>query len=307
MNKGILAGIGAYLLWGLFPIYWRWLERDPAIEILAHRMVWSLVFMVAVLAVQKEWRWMVQALHNRRTVLIYTLAAILLSLNWYTYIWAVNAGYVVEASLGYFINPLVNFLLGVIFLGEKLRAGQVAAVILAGAGVVYLTVSYGSLPWISLVLASSFGLYGLIKKTAPLESMHGFSLETLVLFLPALGYLVYRDVSGIGAFGHQGVTTTILLALAGPVTSIPLLMFGYSARKIPLSMLGFIQYITPTLQFLLGVFVYFEPFPQARLVGFCIIWLALLVYSLEGVLFKANSSPIPPVPPFPRTEGENRK
>jgi len=293
MNKGILAGIGAYTLWGLFPIYWRLLEQDPAIEILAHRMVWSLVFVAGILTLQKEWRWLGEVLRNRRTVVIYTLAAILLSLNWYTYIWAINAGYVVEASLGYFINPLVNFLLGVIFLGEKLRGGQVAAVILAGLGVVYLTVNNGSLPWISLVLAFSFGMYGLIKKTAALESMHGFSLETLVLFLPALVYLFYRNATGVGAFIHQGVLVTVLLILAGPVTSLPLLLFGYAARKIPLSMLGFIQYITPTMQFILGVFVYFEPFPKARLVGFCIIWLALLVYSLEGVWFnrKLKASP----------------
>ncbi len=285
MNKGILAGIGAYTLWGLFPIYWRLLERDPAIEILAHRMVWSLVFVTVVLTVQKEWRWLGVTLRNHRTVLTYVLAAIFLSVNWYTYIWAVNAGYVVEASLGYFINPLVNFLFGVIFLGEKLRGGQVAAVLLATGGVIYLTVSYGSLPWISLVLAVSFAMYGLIKKTASLESMHGFSLETMVLFLPALSYLLYRNANGIGAFAHQGWLITLLLALAGPVTAIPLLLFGYSARKIPLSMLGFIQYITPTMHFLLGVFVYFEPFPRARFVGFCIIWIALLVYSLEGVFF----------------------
>ena len=285
MNKGILAGIGAFTFWGLFPVYWRMLEQDPAIEILAHRMVWSLIFVAVILTLQKEWRWLGEVLRNRRTVVIYTLAAILLSLNWYTYIWAINAGYVLEASLGYFINPLVNFLLGVIFLGEKLRGGQVVAVILAGLGVVYLTVNYGSLPWISLVLAFTFGMYGLIKKTAPLESMHGFSLETMVLFLPALVYLLYRNASGVGAFVHQGVLITVLLILAGPVTSIPLLMFGYAARRIPLSMLGFIQYITPTLQFLLGVFVYFEPFPKARLVGFCIIWLALLMYSIDGVLF----------------------
>ncbi len=293
MNKGILAGISAYILWGLFPIYWRLLEGDPAIEILAHRMVWSLVFVAGILTLQKEWRWLGEVFRNRRTVVIYTLAAILLACNWYTYIWAVNAGYVVEASLGYFINPLVNFLLGVIFLGEKLRGGQVAAVILAGLGVVYLTVNYGSLPWISLVLAFTFAMYGLIKKTAPLESMHGFSLETLVLFLPALAYLLYREAAGVGAFVHQGMLVTLLLILAGPVTSIPLLLFGYAARKIPLSMLGFIQYITPTMQFLLGVLVYFEPFPKARLVGFCIIWLALLVYSIEGVLFnrKLKASP----------------
>ncbi len=299
MKKGILAGLGAYTLWGLFPIYWRLLERDPAIEILAHRMVWSLVFMLVMLTLQRDWRWLGKGLRNRRTVVIYTLAAILLAFNWYTYIWAVNAGYVVEASLGYFINPLVNFLLGVIFFREKLRNGQVAAVILAGAGVVYLTVSYGSLPWISLVLAITFGAYGLIKKTASLESMHGFSLETLVLFLPAFAYLLFRNATGVGAFWHQGLVITVLLVLAGPVTSIPLILFGYSARKIPLSMLGFIQYITPTLQFLLGVFVYLEPFPQARLVGFCIIWLALLVYSFESLFFnrrlKANPALVKPL------------
>ncbi len=285
MNKGVLAGIGAYTLWGLFPIYWRLLEQVPAIEILAHRIAWSLVFVALLLILQRDWQWIKGTIHNRRTMGIYTLAAILLSINWFTYIWAVNAGFVVEASLGYFINPLVNFLLGVIFFKEKLRGGQVAAVVLAVLGVVYLTVSYGSLPWISLVLAFSFGMYGLIKKSASLESMHGFSLETAVLFLPALGFLLYRGASGVGAFMHLGTATTLLLILAGPVTSIPLLMFGYAARSIPFSMLGFIQYITPTLQFVLGVFVYNEPFPMARLVGFIMIWLALLLYSIESVRF----------------------
>jgi chloramphenicol-sensitive protein RarD len=299
MNKGVLAGIGAYAMWGLFPIYWRLLEQVPAIEILAHRIVWSLAFVVLLLTLQRDWHWLKQAVHDRKTLLVYTIAAILLSINWFTYIWAVNAGYVVEASLGYFINPLVNFMLGVIFFKEKLRAGQIAAVALAVLGVVYLTVNYGSLPWISLVLAFSFGMYGLIKKTASLESMHGFSLETAVLFLPALGFLLYRGASGEGAFLQQGTATTMLLILAGPVTSIPLLMFGYSARHIPLSMLGFIQYIAPTLQFLLGVFVYHEPFPLSRLVGFCMIWLALLLYSIEGVRFnrrqKVNLSLVEPL------------
>jgi chloramphenicol-sensitive protein RarD len=299
MNKGVLAGIGAYTLWGLFPIYWRLLEQVPATEILAHRIVWSLAFIALILVLQKDLQWLKPVIHNRRTMVIYTLAAILLSINWFTYIWAVNAGYVVEASLGYFINPLVNFLLGVIFFKEKLRGGQVAAVVLAVLGVVYLTVSYGSLPWISLVLAFSFGSYGLIKKTASLESMHGFSLETAVLFLPALGFLLYRGASGVGAFMQQGTATTLLLILAGPVTSIPLVMFGYAARSIPLSMLGFIQYITPTLQFMLGVFVYNEPFPIARLVGFSMIWLALLLYSIESVRFirrqKADLSLVEPL------------
>jgi chloramphenicol-sensitive protein RarD len=285
MNKGVLAGIGAYTLWGLFPIYWKLLESVPAAEILAHRIVWSLAFVALLLVLQKDWRWLKDVRHNRRTLLTYTLAAILLSINWFTYIWAVNAGYVVEASLGYFINPLVNFLLGVIFFKEKLRGGQVAAMVLAVLGVVYLTISFGALPWISLILAFSFGMYGLIKKTAPLESMHGFGLETAVLFLPALGFLLYRGATGVGAFMQNGTAVTLLLFLAGPVTSIPLLLFGFAARRIPLSMLGFIQYIAPTLQFLLGVFVYHEPFPLSNLVGFSIIWLALLIYSIEGVNF----------------------
>lgn len=299
MNKGTLSGIAAYSLWGLFPIYWRWLESVPAIQILAHRIVWSLVFVVGILLVQKDLAWMKSTVRDRRTLGIYTLAAILLSINWFTYIWAVNAGFVVEASLGYFINPLVNFMLGVIFFKEKLRAGQVAAVILAVLGVVYLTINYGSLPWISLVLAFSFGMYGLIKKSASLESIHGFSLETAVLFLPALAFLLYQGAAGTGAFLQQGTVTTLLLILAGPVTSIPLILFGFAARNIPLSMLGFIQYITPTLQLLLGVYVYNEPFPTSRLVGFSIIWLALLLYTVEGVYsnrrLKAKPSLVEPL------------
>jgi chloramphenicol-sensitive protein RarD len=284
MNRGILAGIGAYTLWGLFPIYWRLLESLPAVEILAHRVVWAVAFMGILLITQKNLGWIRSATHDRRTMLTYTAAAILLAANWLTYIWAVNSGYVVEASLGYFINPLVNFLLGVIFFGEKLRSGQVVAVLLALAGVVYLTVSYGSLPWISLVLAFTFGLYGLIKKAAKLESMQGFSLETGVLFVPALAILLYQAATGSGAFIQQGPATTLLLILAGPLTAVPLLLFGFAARNIPLSMLGFLQYIAPTLQFILGVFVYNEPFPAARLVGFCIIWLALLLYSVESLV-----------------------
>jgi chloramphenicol-sensitive protein RarD len=298
MNKGVLAGIGAYVFWGLFPIYWHLLESVPATEILANRIVWSLVFTVVLLVLQKDLFWWKGILRDRRTLLIYTLAAILLSANWFTYIWAVNAGYVVEASLGYFINPLVNFMLGVIFFKEKLRGGQVAAVILAVLGVLYLTFNYGSLPWISLVLAFTFGMYGLIKKIAPLESMHGFSLETAVMFLPALAFLLYRNVTGMGAFAQQGTAVTLLLVLAGPVTSVPLLLFGYAVRRITLSLLGFLQYIAPTLQFLLGVYVYHEPFPTSRLVGFSIIWLALLLYTLEGVLYtrkpKAQASLVEP-------------
>ena len=283
MNKGIVTGIITYILWGLFPIYWRAIESVPAIQILGHRMVWSLVFVAIVLALRKDWRWLGPALRDRRTLATYTLAAVLLSVNWFTYIWGVNAGYIVETSLGYFINPLVSMLLGVLFLGERLRRGQVLAVGLAVIGVLYLTVNYGRLPWIALVLAFTFGLYGLIKKTAPLGSLQGFTLETIAMFFPALIYLSFVQINGSAAFINQGAFVTTMLVMAGAVTSIPLLLFGIAARRIPLSMIGFLQYIAPTLQFLLGVLVYKDPFPPKRLLGFVIIWAALAVYSLEGL------------------------
>lgn len=285
MKQGVIAGIGAYLMWGLFPIYWKLLLEVPALEILAHRMVWSLVVMLLILLIGGDRAWLKAALSDRRVLLTYILAAALLGVNWFTYIWAVNAGFVVESSLGYFINPLVSMLFGVIFLKEQLRSGQLIAVCLATAGVLYLTFSFGSLPWIALVLSMTFGLYGLIKKTAPLGSAHGFTLETLAFFLPAFAYLIFQEVRGVGAFGHQGALTSALLAFAGPVTSIPLLLFGIAARRIPLSMVGFLQYIAPTGQFLLGVLAYHEPFPANRLVGFLIIWAALGIYTLEGIIF----------------------
>jgi len=284
MNKGIVAGLGAYLLWGVFPIYWKWLHTVPASQILAHRMVWSLIFVAGVMALQRDRDWLRLVLRQRKTLLVYTLAAILLSGNWFIYIWAVNANYIVETSLGYFINPLVSVLMGVILLKEKLRHRQAAAVILAGVGVLYLAFNYGRLPWIALALAFSFATYGLLKKTAPLSATRSFTLETMVMFLPAAAYLIFQEVHGVGAFAHQGWLVTLLLVLAGPVTSIPLILFGVAARRIPLSMIGFLQYIAPTLQFLIGVFIYHEDFPPSRILGFSLIWLALLIYSLDSVL-----------------------
>ncbi len=282
MNKGIWAALGAYVIWGVFPIYWKQVHQVPALEILGHRVVWSLVFMTAVLVARGEWGRYRAALRRREIWRAYALAGGLLAVNWFTYIWAVNAGFVVEASLGYFINPLFSVLLGVLFLGERLRKGQAAAVAFASAGVLYLTFGYGALPWIALILAGSFGLYGLVKKTSPLDARHGLTLEMSVLFVPALGYLFYLEASGQAAFGHQGAWTTALLAFAGVVTAVPLLMFGAAARSIPLSMVGFLQYLAPTLQFLIGVFLYGEPFPRERLVGFSLVWIGLLVYALEG-------------------------
>jgi chloramphenicol-sensitive protein RarD len=255
-------------------------------------MVWSLLFVAGLLALQRDREWLRQVLHQRKTLLVYTLAAVLLSGNWFIYIWAVNAGYIVETSLGYFINPLVNVLMGVIFLKEKLRRAQAGAALLAGMGVLYLTFDYGRLPWIALALAFSFATYGLLKKTAPLNATRSFTLETMVMFLPAAAYLALQDVNGTGAFGHQGWLVTLLLVLAGPVTSIPLILFGIAARRIPLSMIGFLQYLAPTLQFMIGVFIFHESFPSSRLLGFGLIWAALLIYSLDSVL-KGRKKAIP--------------
>ena len=210
----------------------------------------------------------------------------MIGVNWLTYIWGVNAGYIVETSLGYFINPLVSVILGVIFLKEKLRLFQWIPIILATLGVLYLTISFGELPWIALLLAGTFGLYGLIKKTATLNSLHGLSLETGILFLPAAFYLIAAEAQGTGLIGHSSWVVTFLLVFTGVVTALPLLFFASAARRINLSTLGILQYIAPTMQFLIGVLVYGEPFTQSRLLGFSIIWTALLVYSLESAIIK---------------------
>lgn len=219
-----------------------------------------------------------------RIVFLYAIAGTLLAINWVTYVWGVNAGYVVEASLGYFINPLVSVLLGVIFLHERLRPLQWVPVVLAGVGVTYLTVSMGKLPWIALVLALSFGLYGLMKKITPLGSLQGLTLETAAVFLPALVYLIIEQVRGTGAFVNAGVNTTLLLAATGVVTAIPLIFFSAGTKLIPLTTVGLLQYITPTTQFLLGVFVFKEGFSSNQVIGFVIIWIALILFTMENLL-----------------------
>lgn len=284
MKKGILYGIGAYVLWGFFPIYWKLLHHVPALQLLGHRIGWSFLLLAAVIWLSGQWPELRAAL-NRRTFLIYSLAAVLIGLNWLTYVWAVNAGYIVETSLGYFINPLLSVLMGVIFLRERLRAAQWLPVGLAAAGVIYLTFVYGRLPWIALALAFTFGLYGLVKKLAPLGSLYGLTLETGILFLPALAYLVFVERNGQGAFLHTGLLSDALMVGAGVVTTIPLLMFASAARSIPLTMVGILQYIAPTLQFLLGVFVYKEPFDHAHLIGFSIVWLALVIFWVENFVY----------------------
>lgn len=285
-NKGLLYAIAAYTLWGLLPIYWKALHVVPATQIVGHRMIWSLVFMVMLLAFKRHWVWLATLMKQPRTLLVVLVAGCILATNWLTYVWAVNAGYVVETSLGYFINPLLSVFLGVLFLREKLRFWQWVAIGIALVGVLYLTLRYGAFPWIALTLALTFGLYGLLKKMTPLNALEGLSLETALVFFPALTYLLFSEVWGSGAFGHAGWGITTLLVLTGLVTGFPLLLFSAAARRIQLSVLGILQYIAPTLQFLLGVFLYQEPFNQTRLIGFSLIWTALLVYSIENIIVR---------------------
>jgi chloramphenicol-sensitive protein RarD len=293
MKKGILYGIGAYALWGFFPVYWKLLHDVPAPQLLGHRIGWSFLLLMAVIFVTRQWT-AFRASLNQRTFLIYFVAALLIGVNWLTYVWAVNADFIVETSLGYFINPLLSVLLGVVILREKLRPLQWLPIVLAAAGVIYLTVTYGQLPWIALTLAFSFGFYGLVKKIAPLNSLFGLTLETGLLFLPALVYLSFVGVDGTGVFLRAGLTSDLLLFGAGVVTTIPLLMFASAARQIPLSMMGVLQYIAPTLQFLLGVLVYKEPFDQTRLIGFGMVWIALLIFWVEN--YHAHRAALEPIP-----------
>ena len=292
-KKGILLGIGAYALWGFFPIYWKLLHDVPAPQLLAHRIGWSFLFLMTFILATRQWSTF-RATLTRRTLGIYLIAAVLIGVNWLTYVWAVNAGFIVETSLGYFINPLLSVLLGVIVLREKLRPMQWIPIGLAAVGVLYLTFAHGRLPWIALLLAFSFGFYGLVKKVAPLSSLFGLTLETGILFLPALLYLTFSGFAGSGVFLHLTSGVDLLLIGAGIVTTIPLLMFASAAREIPLSMVGILQYIAPTIQFLIGVLIYKETFDRTRLIGFSIVWIALIIFWVENYL--AHRTPVQPIP-----------
>ena len=293
MNKGMLYAAGAYIIWGLLPLYWKALHVVPAGQILSQRIVWSLFFVAVMLTARRQWGWLRGALRRPRVILTFALSGTLLGINWFIYIWAVNAGHIVETSLGYFINPLVNVLLGYLVLKERLRPAQWLALSVALAGVLYLTISFGAFPWIALTLAFSFGTYGLIRKTAPLNSAEGLFIETAVLFLPAFGFLLLMESRGVGAFGHAGLPVTLLLIGAGIVTSIPLLLFAAGARRIPLTTLGLLQYIAPTMQFLIGVLVYNETFGLTRLIGFGLVWLALVLYTIETLIVNRRRAVLP--------------
>lgn len=286
MKKGMLASIGAYLLWGILPVFWKALQAVPPGEILLHRMVWSLVFLLLLLSLRKQWSWLREVRRSRKILVSFIGSALLLSINWYTYIFAVNSGHIVEASLGYFINPLLNVLLGVFLLREHLRGRQWIAIAVAGAGVIYLTFEYGHLPWIALTLAFSFALYGLLRKTAALGSLTGLSLEMMILFIPAVSILLYLETTGAAHFGSDGLAVNSLLVLTGLATTLPLLLFAYGAQRVMLSTIGILQYIAPTLQFLLGIYLYHESFTTTRLIGFICVWTALIIYTLDGLLVR---------------------
>lgn len=292
MKKGILYAVGAYLMWGLFPLYWKQLETIPALQLIGHRIAWSFILLIIVIFIARQWKDFRAAL-NAKTIRIYLIAAVLISVNWFTYVWAVNNGFVVETSLGYYINPLFSVLLGVIVFRERLRPIQWIPIALAAAGVFYLTATYGSLPWIALTLAFTFGLYGLVKKTAPLSSLYGLTLETGLLFLVAVAYLLYSEFTGQGAFLRSGPKADLMMVGAGLVTTVPLLLFAYAAQRVPLTTLGILQYINPTMQFLLGVLLYKEPFTQNRLIGFGMVWAGLILFWIEGLYARRNISPEP--------------
>jgi chloramphenicol-sensitive protein RarD len=282
-SRGFVLGAAAYTMWGLFPLYWPLLEPAGAVEILAHRVAWSMVTMVALVLVVRRGPQLRALLANPRTRGILTLAAVVIAVNWGTYIWGVNNGHVVETSLGYFINPLVTVLMGVVILDERLRRLQWAALGIAALAVVGLTLEYGRPPWVALVLAFSFGSYGLAKKKANAGAVESLTFETMVLAPVAVGYIAFLVATGASEFGPNGPGHVALLVGTGVITAIPLICFGAAATRVSMTTLGLLQYLAPTIQFALGVLVYDEPMPALRWVGFGLVWLALVIFTVESV------------------------
>jgi chloramphenicol-sensitive protein RarD len=282
---GVIYGASAFIIWGLSPIYWKALGSVPSLEIVLHRVIWSFFFLMILIALRKRWVETLAVFKNIRTLTTLVLTSMLVSCNWLVYIWAVNSNYLLQASLGYYINPLVNVLLGTLFLEERLRPYQLLAVMLAASGVGYLTIFYGQFPWIALALAFSFGFYGLIRKVTPAGALVGLTIETLLLMAPSLIYLVYLDRIGSGTFLSGRIEIDFLLAGTSVITALPLLFFNLGARMIRLSTVGFLQYITPSCMFLMAVFLFGEPFAKAQLISFILIWTALAIYTTDSVIF----------------------
>ena len=274
----------SYAFWGFFPIYWKALDGISPLQLICHRIVWSFLLLVALLARSQECRSLWQAARSPRTIVIYTVAAVAIATNWLIFVWAVSVNQIVQISLGYFINPLLSVVFGMLVFHERLRPLQWLSVAIAAAGVVYLTVALDALPWIALSLAATFGTYALMKKLAPLGPVQGLTFETGILFIPAALYLIVQGAAGRGAFMHAGFLRNALMLAAGPVTAFPLLMFAAGVRRIPLSLVGMLQYINPTLQITIGVMLYEEPFARIQLVGFGLVWSALALFAVEGYI-----------------------
>ncbi|HEU4577696.1 MAG TPA: EamA family transporter RarD [Polyangiaceae bacterium] len=281
-RSGVLAVLGAYTSWGLFPLYFKALRAHP-LEVLVHRILWSALFLLAINGLQRRWDWLRTALRSPGMLLGSLLSASLLSANWFVYIWAVSVNRVIDASLGYFITPLVQVVFGVLLLREALRPVQRMALCTAALGVLWLTLKFGQLPWVGLALAASFGSYAALRKTARLGALEGLALETWLLFPLAAGCWFWLAREGQSGFFQDGSAQQLALLAAGPITSVPLLLFAAGARRIPLSLAGVLQYISPTLQLLLGIVIWHEPFQLDKLVGYALIWLALLIYSAESL------------------------
>jgi chloramphenicol-sensitive protein RarD len=282
---GVIYAIAAFLIWGISPIYWKVLQSVPALEIILHRIVWSFFLLVPMIIIMRRWQEFMAVFKSPRTLLILLFTAIIVGGNWLLYIWAVNTNHLLQASLGYYINPLVNVVLGMVFLKEKLRPPQILAVVLATAGVTYLTLYFGEFPWIALTLAISFGIYGLIRKVAPVGAVVGLTVETLLLSFPALVYLIYLDRLGQGSIFRVSPTLDLLLMGCAVVTAFPLLFFTLGARRLYLSTLGLLQYIAPSCMFIIAVFFFGEPFARAQVVTFVLIWTALAIYSTDSVRY----------------------
>jgi chloramphenicol-sensitive protein RarD len=294
VRAGLWVAVASFVLWGLMPLYWHLLKAVPSLQIVVHRIVWSAVLVVAWLLWKHGRGWLRAALAKPRAAWMLALSGLLIACNWGLYIWAVNAGHVVESSLGYYINPLVNVVIGVAVLHERLNRAQWLSVALAGAGVLWLTVQYGQPPWIALGLALSFAAYGLIRKIVAIDSVSGLGIESVYLFGPALAIVLWGEAHGQGGFGDEwGVVLSLLLVVGGALTALPLIGFAYAVRRVPLSAVGLLQYIAPTLQLLIGVLVFGEAFDRDRAVGFALIWIALAVFAADGVRRSRRRRPAP--------------
>jgi chloramphenicol-sensitive protein RarD len=289
-RRGLIAALIAFCIWGLMPLYWHLLKAVPSLQIIAHRIVWSTLMVVGWLLWRYGRGWLRETLQQPRAIWMLALSGTLIAVNWGLYIWAVNAGHVVETSLGYFINPLLNVVLGVGLLGERLNRAQWLSVLIAACGVLWLTFNYGNFPWIALALAFSFGMYGLVRKIVAVPPVRGLGVESLYLFLPVLGFLLWSETQGRGGFltavdaGGWGAWAGLLLILGGALTAAPLIAFADAVRRIPFSLVGLIQYIAPTLQLICGVLILGEPFGRERMIGFVLIWLALAIFAIDGML-----------------------